>query len=368
MPAKSRTARVRRLQPQWEEIFSSLGDGLAVLDKEMKLIGINPAAERITGLSAESVLGHSLQKAFPENQKVLELLSPSFEDGRALTLRQMPWKIRYGKQAFLDLSITSLFGENGDLNGWILALRDITPIKNLEEEIRQSDRLAMMGTIAAGLAHEIKNPLGGIKGAAQLLRRVHTSPESEECLGIIIRESERVDRLVNELLTFSRPKTLNMEPVNLNQLIDSVLLLQKGLLDKKKISVRREYDPSLPPILGDQDELHKVFLNFIKNAIEALPDSGGELKCRSRLLTDFKIKEGNKASLMAMAEIQDNGSGIAPDNLDKIFTPFFTTKEKGHGLGMAISQRVITEHGGSVHVTSEQGRGATIQVFLRSCL
>ena len=363
--------RLKKIKPQWDEVFASLGDGLVILDTDKRLIGINPAAEKMTGFSAETVLGHSLEEAFAGNGDVLTMLQPSFTEGRTWTLREVPWKGRQEETAIVDLSATPLIGDGDQLGGWILVFRDITPVKELEEQVRKADRLAMMGTIAAGLAHEIKNPLSGIKGSAQLLARENLSPGLKECTQIIIKESERVDRLITQLLTFARPKTLILKPINPNELLDSILLLQTEVLKNKKIHLVREYDPSLPFISGDGEQLTQVFLNFIKNAIESTEEfdtpKGGEIRIRTRM-TDFRIREksGRKASRMIMVEIRDNGVGIPQEILENIFTPFFTTKEKGSGLGLAIAQRIIQEHEGSIRVFSKKSQGATFQIYLRS--
>ncbi len=359
--------RKKEIKPPWEEIFASLGDGLVILDQERRLMGINPSAEGITGFSAEVVLGRLLEEAFPENEEVLKRINRSIEETGVVILRDISWRGRHGERLTIDLSLTPLMGDDGELTGWILVFRDLTPLKSLEEEIRKADRLAMMGTVAAGLAHEIKNPLGGIRGAAQLLGRESLSENSSEFLGIIVKEVDRVDRLVNQLLTFSRPKTLEMTAVNLNELLDSLLLLQKEPLIEKGLKVIREFDPSLPPIVGNTEELSQVFLNFIKNAIEAIAREKGEIRVKSRMVSDYRIKgeAGKKPSRMVMTEIRDNGEGISKENLKNIFTPFFTTKEKGYGLGLALSQRIISEHGGLVHVKSEEGKGTSFQIFLR---
>lgn len=367
------TKRKKPVHLPWEEVFASLGDGLIVLDTERRLMGMNPAAERLVGGSASSVLGHLVEHAFPQNEKALQLLKPCFDGGRALTLREITWEGRDRLVWTVDLSATPLFDAEGAFDGWILVMRDLTPVKSLQDEVRKADRLAMMGTVAAGLAHEIKNPLGGIKGAAQLLEREPLSSSASECIGIILRETDRVNRLIGDLLTFTRPKQHIFVPVQLNQLLDEVLLLQKEPLEKKGVHVARHFDPSLPAILGDNDELHEVFLNLIKNALEAAPQKMGELHIRSKILSDYKIKgvNGKKPSLMVAAEIQDNGPGIPRESLDKIFTPFFTTKEKGHGLGLAIAQRIVNEHGGSLRVRSgikPDKHGTTIQVVLKSCI
>lgn len=366
---QKKTSKVR-LQPRWDEIFASLGDGLIILDVDRRLIGINPAAERLTGFSAERVLGHLPEEAFLQNKKVLDMLSPAFREGQAVTLREISWAGRGQKAATVDLSATSMLDEMGELTGWTLAFRDMTPVKNLEEEVRKADRLAMMGTLAAGLAHEIKNPLGGIRGAAQLLERENLSPQSSDCLQIIVREVDRVNRLLTRLLTFAKPKTLPLEPLNLNEILDAILLLQKKILEERSIRLVREFDPSLPKVLGQRDELHQVFLNFIQNAVEAIPNGGGKIGIKSRLVMNYKIRDpkGKKPSHVVMAEISDSGVGISPEDMEKIFTPFFTTKEKGCGLGLAMTQRIISEHGGGIRVQSEKGRGTTFQVFLRSFL
>jgi two-component system nitrogen regulation sensor histidine kinase GlnL len=364
----------RQIRPSWDTIFASFGDGLVILDTDGNVIAMNPAAETITGFSAESTLGLPLNDAFPRNGDVLEKLDAVLKEGSALTLREVPWSGHGRSRAVVDVSVTPLTGDDGELSGWILVFRDMTPIKKLEEEVRKADRLAMMGTIAAGLAHEIKNPLGGIKGAAQLLTRETLSPESSEYLQIIVKESDRVNRLVNQLLTFARPKDLKLERVNLNELVDALLILQKEPLEKRGIRVVREFDPSLPTVLGDADELKQVFLNFIVNACDAVaeryPEGGGEIRLKTRMVTNFKIKgaEGQKPWRMVAAEIRDNGTGIKAEDVGKIFTPFFTTKEKGYGLGLAVTQRVIHEHGGAVNLATEEGVGTTFQVLLRSSL
>src|SRR5262245_30221870 len=181
-------APVRKVRPSWDTIFASFGDGLVILDIDGNVIAMNPAAETITGFSAESTLGLPLREAFPKNGGIFEKLEPALREGSALTLRETPWSGHGRARAVVDLSAAPLTYDDGEISGWILVFRDMTPIKKLEEEVRKADRLAMMGTIAAGLAHEIKNPLGGIKGAAQLLTRETLSSESAEYLQIIVKE------------------------------------------------------------------------------------------------------------------------------------------------------------------------------------
>ncbi|MBI4196825.1 MAG: PAS domain S-box protein [Deltaproteobacteria bacterium] len=354
----------------WEGIFASLGEGLLILDLKERITAINPALERLTGLSSDSFTGKGLADFFGQDSEYTRMIRHALQELRTTTVRELHWLRKDGKKTVFDLSISPRLNEDESQEGWIIAFRDMTRLHQLQEEIRKNDRLAMLGTLAAGLAHEIKNPLSGIKGAAQLLKRENAGSGSVEFLEIIIKETERVDRLVNDLLSLTKPRSMTLQPVNLNQLIDSVVLLERESLGARSIQVSREFDPSMPPVLGDEGELFKVFLNFMKNAVEAIPNGEGHIWLRSRIETNFKIRgeEENRPTHVVVAEIQDNGEGIQKENLDKIFTPLFTTKEKGYGLGLPIAQRIIQEHGGQIRINSERGKGTRVQIYLRSCL
>lgn len=360
------------LKLRWEEIFNSLGEGLMILNENNHIVGINPNAEQLLAVSAEHLLGYTLEQAFPENLKTILILQKSFEDGGGTNLREVLWVNRKREVLTVDLLSTPLINDDGLWMGWIVAMRDLTPLKKLQEEIRRADRLATMGTLASGLAHEIKNPLGGIRGAAQLLQRENLSDEAQEYLQIIVKESDRVNRLITELLTFARPNTLKTEEVNLNEILDATIALemarQSGQIQKVKFI--REYDPSLPPVIADPFQLKQVMINVIKNAVESLHPEGGEIRIRTRIDNTFKLRDqaGERSSRMVVAEITDNGTGISKENLEKIFTPFFTTKDEGHGLGLAMAQRIINEHGGFLRMESQVEKGTTVQIVLRSVL
>src|SRR6185503_8064326 len=174
--------------------------------------------------------------------------------------------------------------------------RDIKRRKELEEDLKRADRLALMGTLAAGLAHEIRNPLGGIKGAAQLLRRsVDANPTVHEFIDIMIREVDRVNQLIEQLLDLSRPAQLTLEPVNIHEILDDVLMLEGHSVGAGEIRIRNRFDPSLPPIRGDRAQLTQVFLNLVKNAFQAM-DAGGVLTLPTRLETDYHIREPGTAA------------------------------------------------------------------------
>jgi two-component system nitrogen regulation sensor histidine kinase GlnL len=222
-----------------------------------------------------------------------------------------------------------------------------------------------MGTLAAGLAHEIKNPLGGIKGAAQLLRRAARSdPSVAEYTDIMIREVDRVNDLIEQLLDLSRPAGLNLAPVNIHEILDQVLWLEGQTAAGTQIQLRKRFDPSLPPVRADRAQLTQVFLNLVKNAFQAMGQSG-TLIVTTRLQTDFRVRDqGGPATRFIWVDIADEGAGIREADLPQIFSPFFTTKTNGTGLGLAICYRIIKEHGGTIRVESAENRGSTFRVSL----
>lgn len=367
-----RRPRASPVRLNWEEVFNAMNDGLIVLSGSGAILKMNPGAEKLTGMSLDMVMGLQLSEAFPFNERLWEKMAPYFAPSsgpRSWTLREVDWQNYQGGELILDLLVSPIVSDNDSSSAsWAMLLRDVTPLKKLEEELRRSDRLVTAGMIASGLAHEIKNPLGGIKGAAQLLTRKDVPPEMRECLDIIVKETTRVDHLVSELLTLSGPRPLNLQSLNLNELLNEILLLQQGVLQEKGIQLVREFDPSLPEIRGDAERLTQALLNFIKNAIDAMGKKG-VFKVRTRIKTDYRIKgEEGRGFRMVLVEMSDNGSGIAKEDLDKIFIPFFSTKKRGSGLGMAIAQGIIDQHQGILHVTSQQAQGTTVSVYLRTSL
>jgi two-component system nitrogen regulation sensor histidine kinase GlnL len=278
-------------------------------------------------------------------------------DGEIIT----PW----GRQIPVGLALFPLQDQTGKTHGIILLLHDLTRRRELEEDLKRSDRLATLGTLAAGLAHEIKNPLGGIKGAAQLLKRaLAVEPALSEHTDIIVREVDRIDHLMEQLLDLSRPAQLDINSLNIHEILDQVLLLEKQAGENARITIRKHFDPSLPPIRGDRNQLTQVFLNIVKNAVQAMSGKG-DLVVRTRMETDFHIQEpGKERDKFIWVDIKDAGPGISEETLPHIFSPFFTTKNHGTGLGLAVCHRIVNEHGGMIRVESRKSEGTTFKVSL----
>lgn len=349
----------------WENILSSLEDGVIIIDPQGRVSFLNQAAETLTDLSASQALQQPCSRLFKRNPWLVDMVKKSQPPHQSSTRGEGDLINQWGRPIPVNLTVSPLQDGYGRSLGSILLIRDLTRRKELEEDLKRSDRLAMLGTLAAGLAHEIRNPLGGIRGAAQLLRReMDSHPSFAQYTDIVIREVDRVNHLIEQLLDLSRPPKLNLAPLNIHELLDDVLLLEMQTVREHKVEVRKRFDPSLPPIRGDRAQLTQLFLNLIRNALQAI-NGQGWLTITTRIETDFHIREqGKMRGKFIWVDIEDNGPGIREQDLPHIFSPFFTTKNNGTGLGLAICYRIVKEHGGLIRVESREGNGATFKVSL----
>lgn len=352
-------------QISWKEILSSLEDGVITVDLEGKIAFFNEPAEVLTGISASRALQHSFIRLFKQEPWLLELLKKSGPPRHENVRAEGDLLTRSGRKVPISAAASPLQDASGSFLGNILLIRDLAYRKELEEDLKRADRLAMMGTVAAGLAHEIRNPLGGIKGAAQMLRRSFDKDSPlVEYTNIMVREVDRVAKLIDQLLDLSQPAELKLSPVNIHEVLEDVLLLEEQAVERKNKRVIKRFDPSLPPIRGDKGQLTQVFLNLVKNAFQAMTEAD-TLTITSRVETDFHIRDqGAARSKFIWVDIEDQGSGIKEEDLARIFSPYFTTKNDGAGLGLAVCYRIIKEHGGLIRVESTQGAGTTFRVSL----
>jgi len=257
-----------------------------------------------------------------------------------------------------DLLIDSdtIRDEQGNAIGAYLVLKDVTNLRSLEEQIQRHDRLAMIGQIAAGTAHEIRNPLTSIKGFVQMLR--HSLEEKglqkeKQFTEIMLNELNRINALVSELLLLSKPRDVQYQLVDLNHVLADIMPIVRSEALLHGIEVVEHLDGKLPMVIGDSELLKQVFLNICKNGIEAMGSEGA-------LTISYRIDEKEKT---VSIDIHDTGPGIPPYVLDKIFDPFFTTKENGTGLGLPVCQRIIHDIGGSIRV-STKGFGTTFHIII----
>jgi two-component system sensor histidine kinase PilS (NtrC family) len=252
--------------------------------------------------------------------------------------------------------------------------QDVTQVVEMEKELRRTERLAGVGQLAADMAHEVRNPLAAISGSVQMLqsglRSDGADPERRHLMEIVVREADRLDRLIKDFLTFARPSPARSDPVLLRSLVEKVL----GMFEAVRpagVAVEVSIDPALR-VQADAGQLTQLFWNLILNAVQAMPD-GGPLGIAASALPEppqehpEERRKDAEEEACAWAEIviSDAGTGIAPNVLDRIFDPFFTTKREGSGLGLATVARIVDDHGGSLRVESQVGRGTAFRVRLR---
>lgn len=349
----------------YEDVIDSIEDAIIVLDVNGNIVIFNQAAENITDISKNRAIGLKGEDIFGGNAEILCQAGKTFESGQIFSDYDTTLIGRENHILPVSIITSPILRKDGAISGTVLAIRDISRMKELEDDIRRSDGLASIGILAAGLAHEIRNPLGGIRGAAQLLEKdLEKNEELKEYTALIIKETSRVSGLIDELLDFANPTKLNLKKMNIHEVLDSVISLETRSPEGEKINFMTDYDPSIPDIVGDREKLGQVFLNIVKNGCEAVKGEGS-LIVSTRVASDFMLAEGgNVRSKVIIVDIADNGSGISPDDMKMLFTPFFTRKGRGTGLGLAVSLRIIKEHRGKITVESKSGEGSRFSVSL----
>ncbi len=364
----------RRLTQESEHarnVIQSITDGIIGVDPQGKIRTWNRAMVERYGIPESEVLGRGLFEAFPALER--EGLRPEMEsllrgEAREFTLRRFEHETLRRGRVVLNIRGNALRGAIDVIAGAVLAIEDVTDRVSLVQEVQQAEKLAVVGQLAAGIAHQIGTPLNVISGSAEYLMMEWGAdkPRPQE-LEIIVAQTERITKLIRQLMNFARPARIDLRPLNLNDLLQEVLTLTEHQIAKEKIDVRSDFQANLPPIMGDANQLEQAFLNIIINAWHAMP-GGGTMTLTTRLLpgSDRQRRPGRAGGPGIETSIADTGTGIAPDHMGRIFDPFFSTKGvgKGTGLGLAISRRIVEDHHGSIEVESGPGKGTTFTIWL----
>lgn len=364
----------RRLVEEAEHagnIVQSITDGIIGLDAAGRIRTWNRAMTDRYGISEAEVLGQHLFTAFPTlaseglEPEVLALLSG---EKPTVLLRHFEHETRHRGRVVLNIRANVLRRATGDVMGAVLAIEDVTDRVALAQEVQQAEKLAVVGQLAAGIAHQIGTPLNVISGSAEYLMMEwgDEKPRPQE-LEIIIAQTDRITKLIQQLLNFARPARMELRSLDMNELLLSLLNLTEHQIAKGQITVQTDLADGLPPIPGDANQLEQAFLNIVINAWHAMPDGGHlALATRATPASDRHRRVGRAAQAGVEVVIADTGSGIAPEHLERIFDPFFSTKGvgKGTGLGLAISRRIVEDHHGSIEVDSAVGRGTRFTIWL----
>ncbi len=345
-------------------ILDSLRVGVVAIDANGRTELQNAEASRILGVSATAAQGRKLEDYLEPEHPVLLLLARALEQQREVSVHACTLPQRSsGEPLLVDLSASPL-GVGGDVEGAVLTLRDRTIGHELESLLDQRARSELFARLAAGFAHEVRNPLGGIRGSSELLLGKLDDPALKRYQELIRDETDRILRLLDGLAEFTRGGDLRTQPVNLHQLLDNLVELHGQDTSWKGIEVVREYDPSIPELELDRDRMTQVFLNLVRNAVQA-KGGKGRLLLRTRVAAEFHISSATeRPTRMLHVDVEDTGPGIPEEDLPHIFTPFFTRRQQGTGLGLAISEHWVVRHGGWVRASNLPEGGARMRVQL----
>jgi len=336
--------------------LQDVNQGVLVVNKQFSLVEISDMACKILGLDKDVIIGKPMEEVFAAVPIEYQLVQRTILDGLVVRNHAISW-MNDQKRFELLLDSNVLRDDRGEIVGAYILFKDVTNLRSLEEQVQRSDRLAMIGQIAAGAAHEIRNPLTSIKGFLQMFRKSFEGlglSKEQGYVDVMLTEITRVNELVNEFLMLSKPKHVKFRQIYVSHVFqDIVPIIQSEAL---MYDVQFEYIPlpSLPPVIADQELLKQVFLNICKNGIEAMENGGGTLTVHEKVDTQERY---------VRIDIHDTGPGIPSFVIDKIFDPFYTTKENGTGLGLSVCQRIIHDIGGQIRV-STKGFGTTFTISI----
>ncbi len=340
-----------RIKAFSDNLVVNMPIGLVALDDNQRITSLNNVAGSVLKLSPPEVTGENAGKILPaELWQLLENLDVE----KGVIEKEIDCSLQKGEMIPLEISATLLHDEDETFLGYVVLFKDLSEVRALRKEIARSQRLASIGRLAAGVSHEIRNPLSSIKGFATYFKeRYHDVPENQQISNLMIQEVDRLNRVVGQLHEFARPIDISRKSIQIKGFLEDSLKLIERQTSEANISIKTDYDPELDEVFIDPDRINQVLLNLYLNAIESM-DNGGSLTVR--LVKDVK-KNGIEI------KISDTGTGITDDDLGHIFDPYFTTKASGTGLGLAIVHNIIEAHGGEIKIESRLGQGTTVRIF-----
>jgi len=385
----SEERKLREQKSAMETVLNGIQDSILVLTPEMEIVEVNDAFLKLSKRSREQVIGSRCHQVYRSCEEV-DMICPLEEVVRnQQNSRQVRTRVgKDGAERHFEVNVYPIWEKSGKISKFIHISRDITQRMKEEEEITRrleqmveertqqlrethakllhQDKMASLGKLSASVVHEINNPIAGILNLLMLIRRIIDEDQLQEIdlplfqkyLDLMETETRRISRIVSNLLAFSRPKKAEVRPLDLNQLIEKTLILNANLLKVNQVKVIRRLAPDLPEVLGSEDQIQQVFMNFVSNAAEAMEtQGGGTLTIESQHL----VSEGR-----IVIYFKDTGPGIPKEDFSKLFEPFFTTKTdgKGVGLGLSVAYGIVKEHGGYIFVESDPEHGTNFRLTL----
>jgi len=349
---RSAKTSLTRIKAFSDSVVENMPIGLLAMDADRRIVSFNQSAESVLQIPSKDVLGKKADEILPQQ---LECLIREMETEEEVIEKEIECSLVGDRTIPMDVSVSLLKGDNEAFLGYIVLFRDLTEIQDLKREVETSQRLASLGRLAAGIAHEIRNPLSSIKGFATYFReRYREVPEDQKTAEVMVQEVERLNRVIGQLLEFARPMAVQKKPASIKTVIQHSLKMIEREAQSKNIKIEMSLSPDIDQVPMDSDRINQVFLNLYLNAIEAMED-GGTLSVGLTWDEDpQKVK----------ITVSDTGIGIKGEDLVHVFDPYFTNKQSGTGLGLAIVHKIIESHRGEVRVQSEQGKGTTVTITL----
>ncbi len=348
---------IGRLKHFSDLVILSITNGLITMDRDGNIAAFNRMAEKILDTPAEKALGKSPNQVWGDTDAV-SVMASLLQDEDSAGEAKLRWPAKDGGHRILEMGTAVIREGDGRAVGHIILFSDLTEKKELEDRVKRADRLAALGTLAAGLAHEIKNPLTAIRTFVQLMPERHERPDFLEKFNRTVpRELDRVNNLLEDLLDLVRTPTLNISRVHVADCVGQVLETLEPEIEKRGVVVDLAIDADIQPVSADAEYLSRAIFNIVLNAVQAMPQ-GGTLGISS----EVRNVPGEEKTVLI--NISDDGFGIPEEHLDQIFNPFFTDKEGGTGLGLAVTNKIIEDQDGSITVRSERGKGTDFTISL----
>lgn len=346
---------LHRTRELYELITENTTDMIKVFTRDKKIVYASPSHEKVIGLSPGKIIGRNVEEFLCQDEKEIldRKLAEIIETGEPQFLRKKFRTIDKETIVYTEYNISPIYNERKEVKSFVSVGRNITDRVNNEAAIRNLDRLSIIGQLAAGVAHEIRNPLTSLKGFSKLLKTSTETKKQEEYLAIMMTELDRIDMIVNEFMSLAKPQAVKYVKEELRSILDSTINVIHPQALLHNVQILTKYPRETIMLLCNPHQLKQVFLNFLKNAIESMPNGGNII-----------IETQVSGSERVLISISDKGPGIEAGLLRHLGTPFYTTKDKGIGLGLTVSNKIIQEHNGSMKIDSQVGKGTTIKVEL----
>lgn len=360
----NRTKSLEQVYQFHKGIIQNISSGLITIDLDEKITFINTAALRLLKYEYKEMVGFSVRNIFADDHEAETILNELLKNNKMFESRETNLISRTKTVIPIGFTTTLLTDPKALYSGVIFSFRDLSNLQHFRGQMERIDRLATLGEVSAGIAHEIRNPLAGIKTSAQVLEESFSPGDHRsQLVARIVKEIDRSNELLKKFFNFAKPGKAKQDFISLDALIDGVYLLLSSRMKKKEIIFNKNYESDIPDVYVDENQLEQVLINLFLNALDAM-NKGGTLTINLKISDHTEKNQADDNQPVVIMELIDTGCGIESDNLEKIFNPFYTTKSNGVGLGLSISTRLVEENGGKMSVESEPGEGTRFIISL----